>query len=373
MPPRVFITSVGRVSAPLDGSGLGPDPLLGGRLSARLPGLPVRPGELRLHALARLSAEKALSGAPHLGRLPAEQKGVFISSSKGGMEIFDGPQIDPGPALWRFLSSSPGQAVRDGLGWLGGGRNTPLACATGAYAIGLAFEDLRTGRLLAALAGAAEASLTPLVVAAFDQLGALSHARSRAELRGPFDRACAGFVLGEAGAALVLESEAGLELSGHRPLAELKAWACTCDAWHLTSPQPEGLQAARCMNLALEGAGLGPRDVAYVNAHGTGTAAGDLAEAAALRLVFGPGKGPRISSVKGATGHTLGASGAVEAAVTVEALDTGFLPANLPCREPLAALAPWLALEREALGPGAVLSLSMGFGGHNVALLFARV
>jgi 3-oxoacyl-[acyl-carrier-protein] synthase II len=371
MPPRVFITSVGRVSAPLDGSGIAPDALLGGRLSARLD-IVGRPGELRLHALARLAAEEALRGAPNLDRLPADEKGVFISSSKGGMEIFDGGEADPGPYLWRFLSSSPGQAVRNELGWLGGGRNTPLACATGAYSIGLAFEEIRAGRLGAALAGASEASLTPLIVAAFAQLGALSGARDLAGMRGPFDRRSAGFVLGEAGAVLVLESQGSLERTGHRPLAELKGWACTCDAWHLTSPLPGGAQAARCLRTALEGAGMTPEDIGYVNAHGTGTEAGDLAEAAALRRVFGDGNGPRVSSVKGATGHTLGASGALEAVVTVQALDQGITPANTACRDPLPALAPWLALEAEPLRPGAALSLSMGFGGHNVALLFTR-
>jgi len=372
MPPRVFITSVGRVSAPLDGSGIAPDALLGGRLSARLD-VVVRPGEPRLHALARLAAEEALRGAPNLGQLAADEKGVFMSSSKGGMELFDKGEADPGPYLWRFLSSSPGQAVRNELGWLGGGRNTPLACATGAYSIGLALEDIRAGRLSAALAGAAEASLTPLIVAAFEQLGALSRARGAAGLRGPFDQGRSGFVLGEAGAALVLESQSSLERTGHRPLAELKSWACTCDAWHLTSPLPGGLQAARCLHIALDGAGLKPGDIGYVNAHGSGTEAGDLAEAAALRRVFGDGAGPRVSSVKGGTGHTLGASGALEAAVTVQTLDEGMVPANTGCGDPLPALAPWLALKAEPLRSGAALSLNMGFGGHNVALLFTRV
>src|SRR5665213_261258 len=126
MPTRVFVTSIGRVSAPLDGSGLAPDPRLGGRLSARLE-IHLRPGEPRLHALTRLAAEAALEGAPDLAALAADQKGVFLSSSKGGMEIFNEMPVDPGPGLWRYLSSSPGQSVRDKLGWTGGGRNTPLA------------------------------------------------------------------------------------------------------------------------------------------------------------------------------------------------------------------------------------------------------
>lgn len=381
MPVKVFVTAVGRLSAPLDGSGLAPDPLLGGRLSARL-SVDLGVDEPRLHALARLAAAKALLGAPGLGRLPAHQKGVFVSSSKGGMELFDasgpgwaGPDL--GPGLWKFLSSGPGRALGESLGWSGGGRNTPLACATGSYAIGSAFEDIRAGRIIAALAGAAEASLTPLVAAAFARIGVLSDAASAAELRGPFDRGRCGFVLGEGAAALVLESEAGVRVTGHAPLAELRGWACTCDAWHLSSPLPGGAQAARCVRLAMHGAGLEAGDIAYVSAHGTGTQAGDLAEAEALTAVFGVGSGPggpgpRISSFKGATGHTLGAAGALSAAVAVEALRGGRVPGNCGCSEPMPQLVGRLALRDEALARGAVVSLSMGFGGHNVALVFGR-
>jgi 3-oxoacyl-[acyl-carrier-protein] synthase II len=369
--PRVFVTAVGRACAPLDGSGLAPDPRVGGRLSARAEVSP-REGEPRLHALARVAAERALAQAPGLAALSPEDKGVFVSSSKGGMEAFEGDRPDLGAGLWRFLSSGPGQALRAGLGWTGGGRNTPLACATGAYSLGLAYEDIRAGRIQAALAGAAEASLTPLVGAAFGNIGALSKAASGRDLRGPFDRGRDGFALGEAGAALLLESDASLRRTGHRPLAELRGWACTCDAWHITAPLPSGEQAARCMLLALGAGGLAPSDVAYVNAHGTGTPAGDDAEARALRSVFGEGAGPRVSSIKGATGHTLGASGALEAVVTVEALGQGILPGTVGCRSPLPSLEAWLALQDEPLPGPVAMSLSMGFGGHNVSLVFAR-
>ncbi|HTB33824.1 MAG TPA: beta-ketoacyl synthase N-terminal-like domain-containing protein [bacterium] len=372
MPPRIYITSIGLVSAPLDGSGLSPDPLLNGRLSARTPVEP-QPGEPRLHALARAASERALAQAPGLAALAPEDKGVYVSSSKGGMEYFDGPAPDLGPSLWRYLSSSPGQALRAGLGWTGPGRNTPLACATGAYSVGQAFEDLRLGRLKAALAGAAEASLTPLIVAAFDNIGALSPARRVEDLRGPFDEAAHGFVVGEAGAALLLESEDGLARTGHRPLVELLGWACTCDAYHMTAPDPRGSQAARAMRLALAMAGVAAEDVAYVNAHGTGTPSGDKAELNVLRGVFGEGAGPRVSSIKGAVGHTLGASGALEAAVTVRSLAGGRLPGNRGCAAPLPGLAPWLALEDESLAGRVAVSMSMGFGGHNVALVFGKV
>jgi len=372
MPPRVYITATGAVSAPLDGSGLRPDDLLGGRLTGRAD-VATAFGEPRLHALARVAAERALLMAPGLHAVPSDEKGVYVSASKGGMEAFDGAAPDLGPGLWRFLTSSPGAALRAQLGWAGPGRNTPLACATGAYSIGLACEDLRAGRLQAALAGAAEASLTPLIMAAFGNLGALSPARRREDLRGPFDAQRQGFVLGEAGAAVVLETDRSLSHSGHRPLAELMGWACTSDAYHLTAPEPSGAGAARCLRLALGQAGLSPGDVAWVKAHGTGTAIGDLAEARALDAVFGSGSRPRVSSIKGATGHTLGAAGALEAVVTIRALGQGVLPGTVGCREPLSELALRLALTDEALTGDVAVALSMGFGGHNVALVFRRM
>ena len=372
MPPRVYITSTGRLSAPLDGSGLRPDASLGGRLSARVQVQAVA-DEPRLHAMARAAAALALERAPGLDAIPADAKGVFVSSSKGGMESFQGPAPDLGGLLWRYASQGPGQALRRRLGWTGPGRNCPLACATGAYSLGLAFEEIRAGRLQAALAGAAEASLTPLVAAAFANIGALSPATRREDYRGPFDRRHQGFVLGEGAAVLLLESEDALRLSGHRPLAELKGWACTCDAWHLTAPEPEGRQAARSLRLALAMAGLQAEEIAYVNAHGTGTAAGDAAEAKALRSVFGRSKALRVSSVKGATGHTLGAAGAIEAAVAVECLGGSPLPANLGCAEPMPELSDWIVGSEEPLKGSRVASLSMGFGGHNVAWVFSRV
>jgi 3-oxoacyl-[acyl-carrier-protein] synthase II len=324
--------------------------------------------------MLRLAAEAALAQVPDLEKVPDHWKGLFVSSSKGGMELFQGVgPVLSGPLHERFVSYGPGQALRRQLGWTGPGRNTPLACATGAYSLGLAFEEIRAGRIHAALAGAAEASLTPLVAAAFENLGALSDARSAAELRGPFDQGREGFVLGEGAALLLLEGEASLTLSGNKPIAELLGWASTCDAWHLTAPEPEGRQAARAMRLSLEQAGLEAGDIRYVSAHGTGTAAGDLAESRALKAVFAGQPWLRLSSVKGATGHTLGAAGAIEAAATIEAMAGAPLPANVACLDPMPEVAPWLLRETAAFEGSYALSLSMGFGGHNVAWVFGAL
>lgn len=289
------------------------------------------------------------------------------------MEAFQGPNVDLGPFHNRYVTQSPGQSLRHALGWTGPGRNTPLACATGAYSLGLAFEEIRAGRLSMALAGAAEASLTPLIAAAFHNIGALAPIQQRADLRGPFDAEHHGFVLGEGAGVLVLESEDCLVQTGHQPLAELRGWGSTCDAWHLTAPAPQGRQAARSIRLALEQACLTPEDVAYVNAHGTGTVAGDSAESLALASLFAGRRDLVVSSIKGATGHTLGAAGAIEAVVTIEALAGADLPATVGCRTPMESMRDWLLLSPQPLHGKHAVSLSMGFGGHNVAWAFSKV
>jgi 3-oxoacyl-[acyl-carrier-protein] synthase II len=367
----VYVTGTGLLSPPLDGSGLGQAQDLGGLLCGRV-ATALEPGMPRLHALALAAGAAAVAQAPGLVKLKPEAKAIFVSASKGGLEAFNTAVPELGPSLDLYRADAPGQRLRAQLGWNGGGRNTPLACATGAYSVGLAFEALRHGRIQAALAGAAEASLTPLLVAAYRNLGALSPATRPDAYAGPFDRARAGFVLAEGAAALLLENEEGLALSGHRPLARLCAWSCTNDAYHLTAPEPEGTQAARCLSQALAGAAMAPASLGYLNAHGTATPVGDLAEALALRRVFGPGEGPRVSSIKGAIGHALGASAAIEAVVTVRALMTGRIPANLRCQHPLSEIEDWLALKEEPLRGSSAASLSMGFGGHNVALVFEK-
>ena len=334
-------------------------------------GLELLPGESRLECMARELAQWA--AALDRPGLEADRKAVFFSASKGGMEAFEAPQVDLGAYLHRYLSSGSGGLIRDALGWSGGGSNTPLACATGAYSMGLAYEAIAEGRLDLALAGAAEASLTPLMAAAFRNLGALSPARSPSGFRGPFDECRGGFALGEGAGALLLASAEGAAALGLEPLARLLGWACNSDAYHLTAPLPGGVQAAKCLRLTLAKAGLEPDEVAYVNAHGTGTPQGDEAEAQALEAVFGPGSHPRVSGVKGATGHTLGAAGAIEAVATVRALERRRVPAHSGCVEPMASMVAKLALGEEDLPLGAALSLSMGFGGHNVALAFGRM
>lgn len=198
------------------------------------------------------------------------------------------------------------------------------ACATGADSIGDAFTAIRLGRADLMLAGGTESCVHPLALAGFARLRSLSTGRNDAPAEScrPFDRDRDGFVMGEGAAALVLEELESARARGARIYAEVRGWGCAGDAHHMTAPRADGNGALRAMRSALKEAGVEPRDVGYVNAHATGTKVGDGAEILAMReLMGGVGEeGVTVSATKGATGHLLGASGAVEAIFTVMAI-----------------------------------------------------
>jgi 3-oxoacyl-[acyl-carrier-protein] synthase II len=220
------------------------------------------------------------------------------------------------------------------------------------------------GRCDAVLAGGAEASMTPTTVAAFTVMTALS----RTGLSRPFDVGRDGFCIAEGAAVLVLEDRDSALGRGARVYGEVLGAASTCDAHHITAPSPGGTGAAACMRLALDDAELDPQDVRAVNAHGTSTPLNDAAEAAALRAVFGPGGVP-VSSIKGVTGHGLGAAGALEAASVLLSFVHRELPPTLGTTDVDPELALDVVLEPRAWEPGPTLSNSFGFGGHNGSLV----
>jgi 3-oxoacyl-[acyl-carrier-protein] synthase II len=246
------------------------------------------------------------------------------------------------------------------------------ACSAGANAIGEGARLLREGSADLVIALGAEAPLTPWVMAGFAAARALS---SRSGDPGtasrPFDLDRDGFVIGEAGAALVLERLPDAVARRARVRAELLGYARNTDAYHLVAPPPDGRGAHDCMRLALENAGLSTRDVAHVNAHGTSTPHNDAAEAAAIRALF-EGSSPPVTSVKGVLGHSIGAAGAVEAVASVLTLERRVIPptANYATPDPAADLD--IVVEPRALGDGAVMSNSFAFGGHNAVLVFGR-
>jgi 3-oxoacyl-[acyl-carrier-protein] synthase II len=250
------------------------------------------------------------------------------------------------------------------------------ACATGGHSIGAAMDMIKLGYADLMFAGGVEATIVPLVVDSYDAMRVLSHRNDEPERASrPFDRDRDGFVIGEGAAILVLETYEGASRRGARIYAELSGYGSTCDAFSIAAPDPEGTWAAKAMEIAIGRSGLTPDRIGYINAHGTSTPANDSIETLAIKRVFGL-KGfanPPVSSSKSMIGHTLGAAGAIEAAVTVLALHHGVLPPtiNLETPDPECDLDYIPGAARDAKVEAAI-SNSFGFGGHNCVLCFSK-
>ena len=248
------------------------------------------------------------------------------------------------------------------------------ACATGTNAIGEAFRQVKEGRAKVMIAGGSEASVNEIGIAGFAALTSLSQATDPLKASLPFDKARQGFVLGEGGATLVLEDLEHAQKRGANILGEIVGYGATSDAYHITSPDPTGAEAARAMKLAIKEAGINPSEISYINAHGTATHANDEGESKAINQVFGSDSNVRVSSTKGMTGHLLGAAGAIEAVLTVAALQKGQLPLNIGCfnQDPNCSVNLVTAENSDASNARYAISNSFGFGGHNAVLAFKK-
>jgi 3-oxoacyl-[acyl-carrier-protein] synthase II len=249
------------------------------------------------------------------------------------------------------------------------------ACATGANAIHAAALLIRAGLVDIAIAGGCEAAIAPITIAGFTSAGALSrrNAAPQAASR-PFDRGRDGFVIGEGAGVLILESLAHARARGAVIHALLAGCASTDDAHHETNPDPSGAALGMAIRLALGDAGLNPEAIAYINAHGTSTALNDATETIGLRQAFGSALDQVwVSSSKSMIGHTLGAAGALEAIATIAAVRDGILPPTINLDDPDPACALRHVANQTVVAPAAAaLSINMGFGGHNGALVFTR-
>ncbi|HHX19280.1 MAG TPA: beta-ketoacyl-ACP synthase II [Clostridiaceae bacterium] len=246
------------------------------------------------------------------------------------------------------------------------------ACAAGTNAIGEAFHKIRDGYLDLALTGGAEATLTPMAFGGFASMRALSRSADPALASIPFDRRRDGFVMGEGAGVLLLESLEHAQKRGAAILAEIIGYGASCDAFHMTAPDPSGEQPARSMSLCLEDAGIHPEDVQYINAHGTSTPLNDVMETQAIKNVFGEHAYKLlISSTKSMTGHLLGASGALEAAATIFALRDQFVHPTIGLSEqdPDCDL-DYVPGKGRHVDLTYALSNSLGFGGHNASIAF---
>jgi 3-oxoacyl-[acyl-carrier-protein] synthase II len=249
---------------------------------------------------------------------------------------------------------------------------TCSACATSTHAIGEAWRTIKMGDAVAIFAGGAEATILPMGIGGFCAMRALStrndepHRASR-----PFDKERDGFVMGEGAGVLVLEELEHAKARGAKIYCEIVGYGNTADANHITAPSPEGEGAARCMKMALRNAGLNPTDISYINAHGTSTPQGDVCETQAIKSVFGDhARKLAVSSTKGATGHMLGAAGAVEMAVCAKAIQTNVVPPTINYENPDPDCdLDYVPNTSREVTVNAILNNSFGFGGHNATLI----
>jgi len=310
--------------------------------------------------------------------------GVYIGSGIGGLvtmhEQFKilyskGPdRISPFFINMMIVDGAPG-IVSILTGAKGPNFAIVSACATSANTIGEAWETIRRGDAKAMIAGGAERGITPIAMAAFDNMRALS--RRNDDPQGasrPFDATRDGFVMGEGAGMFILEDLDFARARGAKILAELIGYAATGDAYHVTEPAPEGAGLVRAMRRALQKAGLRPEQVDYINAHGTSTPYNDRTETQAIKACFGDhAYRLAISSTKSMTGHTLGAAGAVESVVSVMSILTGIVPPtiNLHHPDPECDL-DYVPNQARQATVNIAMTNSMGFGGHNACLIFKR-
>ncbi len=341
----------------------------------------------RFAQFAMAATQDAMADAgllDHLDSVDRDRFGVIIGSGIGGMATFEDQTralIERGPRrvspffVPMFIPDIAAGHVSMRYGLRGPNFATVSACASSAHAIGTSFQLIQRGDVDAMIAGGAEASVTRLTVAGFSNMKALSARNdSPGTASRPFDATRDGFVLGEGGGTLVLESLEHALDRGADIRAEVVGYGATADAHHITAPAPEGAGAQLAMRAALEDAGLGTGDVDYVNAHGTSTPANDLNETLAIKAVFGEdARDLVVGSTKSMTGHLLGGAGAVEAVICTLVLQTGEIPPTINYSTP----DPDCDLDYATNGAvrrsvEAALSNSFGFGGHNVCLALRR-
>ncbi len=381
---RVAVTGVGVVTGPGTGveafwEGLTKDPGKGPFTvddwdpSSWIPRREVRRLDL-FSQYARVAAHEALAMAGDHQTDPV-RAGACVGTGIGGMQSFeslvdavyhsDNPRPSP-LSIPMMMGNAAAAAISITFGFLGPATTQTLACAAGAQAISDALRQVQWGYADLMVAGGSEAAIRPTTIAGFRSARALSPTdESR-----PFDIDRNGFVVGEGAAVMVLEEWDKARGRGADILAELLGAGTTSDAHHITAPHPEGDGARRALRCALDDAGATPEQVGYINAHGTSTPLNDVGEGRVIYGIWGD-RQPLVSSIKGTTGHALGASGGIEAVATVLAISRGQIPPNIGLREqdpeiPLHRI----VTERQDWEPGLAVSNSFGFGGHNTVLVF---
>lgn len=335
----------------------------------------------RFEQFASAAAKEAVS---HAGlEVPEGARGrvaVIVSSAVGGLAslqeaittmLQEGPRRVSPFAIPMLMSNGAAGLLAIDYGFRGPTFSVASACAAGADAIGQAWHLIRAGVADAALAGASEATITRVGVSAFDRMGALSRRNDTPEKTpSPFDRGRDGLVMGEGAGILVLESLEHATARGATILAELAGYGATADAYHITAPAEDGVGGAAAIAGALASAGLRPDEVDYINAHGTGTPLNDVSETRAIKAALGErARRVPVSSTKSMTGHMMGATGALEAILCVQAIRTGVIPPTIHYAEPDPECdLDYVPNEARETRVRVALSNAFGFGGHNAVL-----
>lgn len=313
-----------------------------------------------------------------------DRVGILIGSGIGGIITLleevetlreRGPDRVSPFLIPMMISDSAAGMIAIRVGARGPNMSLATACATGTNTVGEAAEMIRRGAADVMIAGAAEASIVSVAIAGMNVMGALSTRNDAPEKASrPFDKGRDGFLMGEGGAILILESLEHAQARGANILCEFSGYGTSDDAHHISAPAEDGAGAALSMRLALENAGLAVTDIGYINAHGTSTALNDKGETNAIKTVFGEQayKFP-VSSTKSMTGHLLGASGTLEAVVCAKVLQENILPPtiNYETPDPVCDL-DYVPNQARAASPNHVMSNSFGFGGHNATLILSR-
>ncbi len=314
--------------------------------------------------------------------------GVLVSSAAGGFLTFEKnhkAMIDRGPTkgspftVPMLIVDMASGRVSMRHGYKGVNKAIVSACATGSHSIGDAFRTIQYGDADAMVAGGCEATITTLGVGAFTTARTLSKRNDEPEKASrPYDKDRDGFVMGEGAGVLVLEEYESAKKRGAKIYAEIVGYGQSADAYDIVAPDPEGKGAIKSMEFALADANLKPEDIQYINPHGTSTGLGDIAESQAIAKIFGDlntNKNLSVSSTKSMHGHMLGATGAVEAIVCIEAINNSIVPPtiNLDNQDEQVANLDYVPHKAKEKNVDAALSNSFGFGGHNATLIFKKI
>jgi len=330
------------------------------------------------------AATQAVEESGIVGSVESERLGVYIGSGIGGISTFitganalftKGPQRIS-PYFIPMLIGNMGSSLV-AIKYNAQGPNLPVvtACATGTHAIGEAFRAIKHGYADAIVAGGAEASINPLGVGGFINCMALSTTDDPDSCSIPFDKRRNGFVMGEGAGVLVLEEYEHAVKRGAKIYCEISGYGNTCDAYHITAPNPEGTVSSKMIKQAMDEAGITADEKLYINPHGTSTPLNDKSETLAIKKALGDMayKVP-ISSIKSMTGHMLGAAGGVEAIAAIKALETGKIPPTIGYKEPDPDCdLDYVPNEMRECEIDKALSLSLGFGGHNAGIAFKKI